>query len=52
MTCINRCFVLMGFCLLAACSAGQKYTLVLVEASISDIQDAVRSGEVSCRDVV
>lgn len=52
MTCINRCFVLLGFCLLAACSAGQKNTLVLVEASISDIQDAVTSGEVSCRDVV
>jgi Asp-tRNA(Asn)/Glu-tRNA(Gln) amidotransferase A subunit family amidase len=38
--------------LLAACSAEPKSTFSLVEATISDVQNAVRSGQVSCRAVV
>jgi len=38
--------------LTAACSAEPQSTFSLVEATISDIQSAVRSGQVSCRAVV
>jgi Asp-tRNA(Asn)/Glu-tRNA(Gln) amidotransferase A subunit family amidase len=48
----GRCVLFVGLCLLVACNAEPKKTFLLVEATISDIQDSVRSGQVSCRDVV
>jgi Asp-tRNA(Asn)/Glu-tRNA(Gln) amidotransferase A subunit family amidase len=44
--------LLAGVCVLAACSSATKPSLALVEATLSDIQDAIDSGQVSCRDVV
>ena len=44
--------LLLSLSLLCACSAAQKDTFVLVEATIADIQQAVRAGEVTCREVV
>jgi len=49
---LNRCVLLVVLGLLAACSAEPRSTFSLVEASISDVQNAVRSGQVSCRAVV
>ena len=49
---LNRCLLLAVLGLLAACSVEPKSTFSLVEATISDIQNAVRSGQVSCRAVV
>ena len=49
---IDRCVLFVGLGLLAACHAEPKQAFSLVEATISDIQDSVRSGEVSCRSVV
>ena len=49
---IDRCVLFVGLGLLAACHAEPKQGFSLVEARISDIQDSVRSGEVSCRSVV
>jgi len=48
----NRCVLLAVLGLLAACSAEPQSAFSLVEATISDIQNAVRSGQVSCRAVV
>ncbi len=48
----NRCVLLTVLGLLAACSAEPQSAFSLVEATISDIQNAVRSGRVSCRAVV
>jgi len=48
----NRCVLLAVLGLLAACSAEPKSAFSLVEATISDIQNAVRSGQGSCRAVV
>ena len=44
--------LIAGLSLLVACNAEPEKSFSLVEATISDIQDAVRSGQVSCRDVV
>ena len=49
---LNRCVSLAAICVLAACSAEPRSTFSLVEATISDVQNAVRSGRVSCRAVV
>ena len=49
---LNRCVSLAAICVLAACSAEPGSTFSLVEATISDVQNAVRSGRVSCRAVV
>ena len=43
---------LAALILLAACSSPSTSTFSLVEAGIADIQAALLSGEVSCRDVV
>jgi len=48
----TRCVLLVGLCLLAACNPEPKNTFSLVEATISDVQNAVNSGQLSCRDVV
>lgn len=44
--------MLIGTALLAACGAEPKQAFPLVEATIADIQNAITSGEVSCRAVV
>jgi hypothetical protein len=49
---LTRCVLLVGLCLLAACSSEPKNTFSLVEATISDVQNAVKSGQLSCRAVV
>jgi len=48
----GRCILVMGLCLLAACKAEPGNTFSLVEATISDIQNSIRSGQISCRSVV
>lgn len=52
MFCFTRCLLLAVLSMLAACGAEPKNNFSLVEASISDIQNAVKSGQVSCRAVV
>jgi len=49
---LERYFLIVGLSLLSACNAEPGKPFSLVEATISDIQEAVRSGQVSCRDVV
>ena len=49
---LTRCVLLVGLCLLAACNPDPKNTFSFVEATISDIQNAVKSGQLSCRAVV
>lgn len=44
--------LLIGVVLLTACAAEQKPAFPLVEATIADIQNAITSGEVTCRAVV
>ena len=44
---LNRCVLLAVLGLLAACSAEPKSTFSLVEATISDVQNAVRSGNIA-----
>lgn len=46
------CSLLALLSLLAACSAQEKPALSLVEASIADIQSAILSGDITCREVV
>jgi len=48
----GKVILLAGLGILAACSAEQTASFSLVEATISDIQAAVKSGEVSCAAVV
>ena len=48
----SRCIFAITLCLLAACNAEPQQELSLVEATISDIQDSIRSGRVSCLEVV
>ena len=52
MNCVSRTLLLMSASLLAACTVESNRTFSLVEATISDIQKSVRSGQVSCRAVV
>ena len=52
MVCLDRCVLLAVLSLLAACSAETKSTFSLGEATISDVQNVVSSGQVSCRAVV
>ena len=52
MMCLEKGILLASLSLLAACDGESKETFSLVEATISDIQNAVKSGEASCRDVV
>lgn len=52
MNCVSRTLLLMSAGLLAACTVESNRTFSLVEATISDIQKSVRSGQVSCRAVV
>lgn len=49
---VARLILGFGASLLAACQAESDKTFLFVEATISDIQNAVRAGDVSCRDVV
>ena len=49
---LHRLALLVGFSLLLGCSDEPKEPFSLVEARISDIQEAVKSGQVSCRSVV
>ena len=52
MICLRKEILLAGLSLLGACDGEPKKTFSLVEATISDIQNAVESGEVSCRAVI
>ena len=52
MICLRKSILVASLFLLTACGAEPKRTFSLVEATISDIQNAVKSGEVSCRTVV
>ena len=49
---LGRFILLAVLSLLAACGVESKSAFSLVEASITDVQNAVRSGQVSCRAVV
>ncbi len=49
---LGRGVLIVGLGLFVACNAEPKKTFSLVEATISDVQNAVRSGQVSCRAVV
>ena len=49
---LERYFLIASLSLLVACNAEPKRPFSLVEASIADIQEAVRAGEISCRGVV
>ena len=49
---LTRRVLLVSLCLLAACNPTPKNSFSLVEASISDVQNAVKSGQLSCRAVV
>jgi len=48
----GRFILFMGLSLLVACKAEPGSPFSLVEATISDIQNSIRSGQVSCRSVV
>jgi len=48
----NTFFLPAGLLLLAACSAESDAPFSLVETTIADIQQAVRSGDATCRDIV
>jgi len=48
----RRCLSLVGLAVLAACHAESGRGLSLAEATISEIQASVRSGQVTCREVV
>ncbi len=49
---LSRYVLLAALSLLAACGTEPKATFSLVEATITDIQNAVKSGQVSCHAVV
>ena len=48
----GRCILVLGLSLLVACKAEPEKSFSLVEATISDIQNSISSGQISCRSVV
>ena len=52
MSCVRLCLTLAALTVLGACDREPEGPFSLIEATIADIQDAVKSGEVSCRAVV
>jgi Asp-tRNA(Asn)/Glu-tRNA(Gln) amidotransferase A subunit family amidase len=48
----NHIPLFIALTLLTACNDNSQKTLVLVEATIADIQHAIQSGDTSCREVV
>jgi Asp-tRNA(Asn)/Glu-tRNA(Gln) amidotransferase A subunit family amidase len=49
---LDRCILTLGLSLLVACNAEPGNKISLVEATISDIQESVMSGQASCLGVV